>query len=278
VRKLFRYFLPAPYRPSIWYPVAVFISFMIIGEMIDVFVLGLTIPSGRQSKDIAYFLAQVGAFFAPFAFLYACPRREPPLSVRPLLETGISYVLPLMLAQGVFAFAGGVGSSALLSGLYVFGLVVLIWGMESFLQSLGLLYDIRRLIILALMVLFMFDLVLFNSLIEEESHNRAATIEVLLAANPAAMVASAYGSDIVRGRVAYDRSVMQYYAFDYPSVFDVFVVLAAIGILFGVGGALLCIVSGKEPPEVKDYRSQLRETGRFRRPEYPRTGSDSDKG
>ena len=244
MKKLIECFFPERFRFHAIAPFIVFLVTFLLAEAVVLFALKKTFPSLHEAAEVAFLIAMLGAFFAPFAYLAACQRREPPLSLRPLLNTIIVFVLPVMVVELLFAVPSGIAVAALLHGLYVTGLVIAVWGIESFLQSLGLPYDFRRLLILLLLLIAMFDVILFNNVVEHSKVNRKKAITAILAVNPAMMTASAYNRDILRGRVLYNRSVIgQYYYFTYPSPVRVFLLLLAFGVLMGLGSAVSTLIS-----------------------------------
>ncbi len=256
IDRLKEIFFPCPFRFSWPIPVSVFLFTFLLAQATLVFGLKTTIPDAKTSATIAMLIAHLGAFFAPFAFLLACARREAPLSLRPLVSVLMNYVLPVTAIQFMYAAFGGQPTAALVHGLYLVGLVFAVWGIETFLQVLGVVYDIRRIIVLLLLVIVVCDVVLFNTVVERAGESRTKIINLLLTVNPVMVTASAYGHDILRGPVLYNRSVIgPYYYYLYPSPVFVTFILLIFTLIIGIASAIILILEGKSlrrsPPEEK---------------------------
>ena len=206
------------YRTSLISAAITFLVVLIGIEAVLLFSFHTTFPSASLCSQISYLLALLGVFFAPLAFLTTCTFKVSPISMEPFLKTAIIYVLPITLIQIVYSIPCGEITPALSHGLYLLSLLAGICGFHSLLHSLGLNYDMRKIIVIAVFVISLATVVIFNSIIEESSENREKIIEVIMISNPIVATSAIYNRDILRGKLLYNRSVIgQFYHFNYPS-------------------------------------------------------------
>jgi hypothetical protein len=240
-------FIETRYRRYLLTGAIVLLTAFLLTEAVLLVTVHASIPSAVLATSIAYTLAQLSVFFAPLAFLAFCDLREPVFCTRPLVKTTVSYILPMLLIQLFYGSLGRAAIPALVHSAYVFAFVVSIWGINTFLRSLGMRHDLRKLAIVLLLLLSIGSVVLANGVVEGAKESRAEVVKVLLISNPCVATSAIYGNDILRGRVLYEKSVIgQYYYFEYPTPWSAFLFCLVIGVVFaGLTGLARSIEPGK---------------------------------